>query len=429
MSSNQNTPKTDAKVINAIMKLISPDFSASSLPLLLSENLPSIAPSINSEFASFLAAVATCYNRTQSFSSEMIAKDSEARKTAVEDLTLYLECFCSKFGIDNTLALVGICLRQGNFFILEDESSFLKTLLPNSIVTRMAMALCGILTLPIEFQQKFCNYPLLFEDSLTFENSCESLCNMLNINPILPRLAALDSKALELIEKRYNFPRRAFAWFIMSLSNLPIYVLEGLALREIKKMAYLKELHYRAQMKEPDAKDTKPDYYDSIDFSDPLYKRPRDFVEKAVSLSEHNELFEVLLFNDEKYVKMDYNYVTAKERIKCSFAIKEEEGLFGEREDYYQDMARAFYFNPNDPSIWTDSQNLNLEISWLNNEHRKQKKNVWEVMKKLFEKISMDGEIINTNEKNYNKITLGQLLLFITLLRMRRRIVHFPYLF
>eukprot|EP00826_Nyctotherus_ovalis_P047432 TRINITY_DN5454_c0_g1_i1.p1 TRINITY_DN5454_c0_g1~~TRINITY_DN5454_c0_g1_i1.p1 ORF type:complete len:426 (+),score=115.22 TRINITY_DN5454_c0_g1_i1:57-1334(+) len=420
---SSDTPQTNSKVINALIKLISPDFSPSSLPLLLSDSLPSISPNVDHEFASFLTAVAACHSRTQSFSHEAAAKDSELRKAAVESLVPYLETFCGKFGIESTLALVGMCLRQGNFFVLQDESPFLKTLLPNAIVTRMAMALCGILTLPIVFQQKFAEYPLNFEDSLAFESACESLCNLLNLNPIVPRLAALDYKALELIEHRYGFPKRVLAWFVINLSNLPIFALEGLALREIKKMVYLKELHYRAQMENPEAEDIRPDYYDSIDFTDPLYKKPKELIDKAVSMSHHNEIFEVLLFNSEEYIRMDYAYMASKERVKSSLAI-EEEGLFGAKKDYYQDLARAFYYNPYDPSIWADGQNLNLNISWLNAENRRQKKNVWEVMKRLFERVSMDDEIINGNRNGYEKITLGQLLLFVVLLRVRYRIVR-----
>lgn len=420
---SSDTPQTSPKVINALIKLISPDFSPSSLPLLLSDGLPSVSPNVDHEFASFLTAVAACHSRTQSLSRELTAKDCEARKAAVENLIPHLETFCGKFGIESTLALVGICLRQGNFFVLQDESPFLKTLLPNSIVTRMAMALCGILTLPIVFQQKFAEYPLNFEDSLTFESACESLCSLLNINPIVPRIAALDYEALDLIERRYNFPKRMLAWFVVNLSNFPIFVLEGLALREIKKIIYLKELHYKAQMENPEAEDTRPDYYDSIDFTDPLYKKSKELADKAVSMSHHNEIFEVLLFNNEKYTRMDYTYMASKERIKSSLAI-EEEGLFGAKQDYYQDLARVFYYNPYDPSIWTQDQNLDPEISWLNAENRGQKKNVWEVMKRLLEKVSADDEIINGNRNGYEKITLGQLLLFVALLRVRHRIVR-----
>ena len=93
-----------------------------------------------------------------------------------------------------------------------------------------------------------CALPICYiidsEATLTFESACKNLCSMFTINPIVPRLAALDETAFDFIEMKFGFPKKALASFIISLSNLPIFVLEGMALRELKKMIYIKELFY-----------------------------------------------------------------------------------------------------------------------------------------------------------------------------------------
>jgi len=50
----------------------------------------------------------------------------------------------------------------------------------------------------------------------------------------------------------------------MTLINLPLFVLEGMALRELKKMVYLKELECELLKNDPAATPPEMDYYDSI---------------------------------------------------------------------------------------------------------------------------------------------------------------------
>ncbi len=100
------------------------------------------------------------------------------------------------------------------------------------------------------------------------------------------------------------------------------------------------------------------------------------------------------------------------------------EELFGTKEEYYREMAEAFYCNPDDPSIWVDKETLNLEKSWLKEEDRSVKKNVWGEFKRLFKNISQDGSITNRAKHMYDSITLGQLCLFMLLIRIRRRMVR-----
>ncbi len=55
------------------------------------------------------------------------------------------------------------------------------------------------------------------------------------------------------------------AWFILTLTNLPLFVLEGMALRELKKLVYLKELACtRLLAHEAPLLPDEPDYFDNI---------------------------------------------------------------------------------------------------------------------------------------------------------------------
>ena len=121
---------------------------------------------------------------------------------------------------------------------------------------------------------------------------------------------------------------------------------------------------------------------------------------------------------------MDYAYITSKDRRQGLFAMGDEKigSLFGSKEDYQKEMAKTF-FASNDPSIWNEKEELNLGLSWLNTTDRKKKKNVWGELKKLMKALSTDPQITNRETHKYGKVTLGQLILFTTLLRIRKRMV------
>jgi hypothetical protein len=207
--------------------------------------------------------------------------------------------------------------------------------------------------------------------------------------------------------------------------NLPLFVLEGMALRELKKLMYLKQLDCERLQKEGmDSTAPDPDYYDSINFEDEIYKDTSKTVKDMISLSHLNELFECILFNsNEKYVKMDYDQVTSKDRLNPKPVGYRLADLFGTREEYYKEIAQAFYCEPENQAIWKSKKELNLNLSWLNMNDRRFKKNVWGEVKKLFKQISTDPAL--SSKDQYDKITLGQLLLFIVLDRIRKRVVIF----
>ncbi len=208
---------------------------------------------------------------------------------------------------------------------------------------------------------------------------------------------------------------------MVSLASLPLFVLEGLALREIKKMLFLKQLECERRVH--GAPIPEADFYDSIDFGSHVYFNPRDRVNQTASLSPINELFEVLLFNCEDYMRMQYEHVV---QPKTSFVVPERAAahLFGGKQEYYRDMAESFFVDPNDPAIWKPNGELDLSLSWLDVESRRKKQNVWQVIKQLLRAMSEEPSITNAADHGYDKITLGQIVLFVTLLRIRKRMVQ-----
>ena len=150
-----------------------------------------------------------------------------------------------------------------------------------------------------------------------------------------------------------------------------------------------------------------------------------------MSLSHLYELFEVLVFDSETNAKMDYSYITAKERRQGSYSVDDNRirQLFGTKEEYYNDLAKTFYAPAKDAAIWNDKHELNLNLSWLNPEDRDKKKSVWSEVKKLFIQLSADPTITNKTTHKYSKITLGQLVLFTTLFRIKERMVILLTLF
>ena len=99
--------------------------------------------------------------------------------------------------------------------------------------------------------------------------------------------------------------------------------------------------------------------------------------------------------------------------------------LFGTRAEYYTAMAKTFFCNPNDPSIWLNKETLNLSKTWAHKDDRGVRKNVWAEIKKVLRAISNDPGLIDGGKHHYDSITLGQLSLFMLLIRLRKRLVRF----
>ena len=207
-------------------------------------------------------------------------------------------------------------------------------------------------------------------------------------------------------------------------------------MREFKKMVYLKELACTRLLEDrKPLEPAEPDYYDSIsraasmshiDFDTPLYSDPKKLIDDIDSLSYDNELFEVLLFNSQEYAPIDFDYIMKLPRRQgpSPFSDARLAELFGTPKEYYTEMANAFYMAQWGPAIWQSRTELNTKLSWLNVHDRRYKKNVWAEVKNLLRSLSLDDKITNKAEHHYDKITLGQLLLFISLYRIRHRVVN-----
>jgi len=345
---------------------------------------------VDMSFVKFLLSIAKSYGQLQSPSNPPQYKDTEKRISAIEDLKKYMSPICKRLCIDPTLALIGIRLRQGDFYIIEDYMSYLHILLPTPNARKLAMGVTGFMTLPIQFNREFGKYPATFNHATTFEGANEMLCELLKINPIVPRMMMLDDDTLKLIENKFGMSRKVIAWLVGTLSNLPIFVLGALAIRGFKKQVHLKKLELEKmlsliteeeaklnelnkdsnkqsinmeQAQQPEAKmpfevnkeeapgenaepaegresvvrpgtgetkqillsikkklmemkanAEKDDYYEKINFDTEEYANLDSVQWKQESASHLNEIFEVLLFNNENHCPMDYDYITGKDR-------------------------------------------------------------------------------------------------------------------
>ena len=104
---------------------------------------------------------------------------------------------------------------------------------------------------------------------------------------------------------------------------------------------------------------------------------------------------------------------------------------FGTKSAYYKAIAKDLYNDKVEPGDKSEApkeftaESLMLTKSWLSKENHTQRKNVWEVFKKLFQEISTNGKITNSEKHNYDQITLGQICLFVLLMKTKKLAVCF----
>lgn len=69
-----------------------------------------------------------------------------------------------------------------------------------------------------------------------------------------------------------------------------------------------------------------------VDLEDPIYDDVMSKKYNSTSLSFLNEIFEVIMFNTENYCKMDYEYITHKERREGEFiSLRNLRCVYGQR--------------------------------------------------------------------------------------------------
>ena len=160
-------------------------------------------------FVTYLISLYQSYLYLHLPTKHAIYAESENRIIPLEALSESMKPICKELCLEHEFALIATRLRQGDIFIIQDHQDHLITLLPCENLRKLTMGICGILTLPIKFDRKFHDYPNEFHPSISFESSCEIICEMLNINPIVPRIMMLDNEALDLVEKLFHFPKKA----------------------------------------------------------------------------------------------------------------------------------------------------------------------------------------------------------------------------
>ena len=170
---------------------------------------------VDLKFITFLISLFQSYLSLQVPYDKPLYRESEHRLIPLEHLMECLKPVCKQFNLDYELALIAIRIRQGDIFIIEDRQDYIHTLLPSENLRKFTMGVCGTLTLPIRFERKFEHYPDSFHHQATFESSCEILCEMLNINPIVPRIMMLDDEALDIVETKFGFPKKAVSLYTM----------------------------------------------------------------------------------------------------------------------------------------------------------------------------------------------------------------------
>ena len=146
---------------------------------------------------------------------------------------------CGLCHLENDLAIIGLRLTQGDWKIIDDFEQYLSPFLPTNKVRQVAMGLCGMLRCPVRWHTPLYRYPDKFQFPVNFEGAVEHLADSLWFNPLVFRLVTFDKVLLDHIEKKYKIPRQCMIAFIVSLCNLPMYVVNYIFERDLWKRVTL----------------------------------------------------------------------------------------------------------------------------------------------------------------------------------------------
>ncbi len=137
--------------------------------------------------------------------------------------------------INKEVAILGLRLRQGDYEVIEDKAEYLKDYFPSSQERSLMKGLCGVLRAPMGYPFK--RYQQNQELPINFQGATEQLAKILKLNPLLFRLAALDSELLNSLaeDKDFVIAIPVLIAFIASLSNLPRQVVRHLYRNDIKR--------------------------------------------------------------------------------------------------------------------------------------------------------------------------------------------------
>ena len=164
-------------------------------------------------FLMLLLSITNSWSSIRTVTDTPMNCESQKRHQDIETLQKTLKPVCKRLLIDPDLALVGVRLRQGDFYIIDDYKDYLHILLPTDEVRKMAMGVCGILTHPARFTRNLWEYPDKFEHEISFEGATEMLCELFNINPMVARMTMMDKAALNEIETTFKISKKTVKRF------------------------------------------------------------------------------------------------------------------------------------------------------------------------------------------------------------------------
>lgn len=67
---------------------------------------------------------------------------------------------------------------------------------------------------------------------------------------------------------------------------------------------------------------------------------------------------------------------------------------------------------------------MGFEKTWLRKDDRKHAKNIWAMFKKLLHDLSADTKITNSEEWEYDRMTVSQLVMGVSIMGARRKVEH-----
>ena len=166
-------------------------------------------------FVKALLSISKGYTVTRYFEKKDISKESKIREKINKDIVKYGAPLFKMINMDPDVALLSIRLKQGDFYIIEDMEEFLRPILPTSKIRKLTMGVLGMITCPVHYDNEMNAYPQTFKKKVTYEGALELVSDVLDLDPIVSRLATFDYDAYDAIESKLKFPKQAVIYIFL----------------------------------------------------------------------------------------------------------------------------------------------------------------------------------------------------------------------
>ena len=164
---------------------------------------------VEENFLKALMAISKSYRIGKMLEKGEVSKLSNERKQGISELQTYATPFFKMIDLNPNLAIIGIRLREGDFYILEDYKQYIQKLLPTPQTLKITQAMCGVLATPIKFFNPPNNLSNQFKYKESFEGALELMADVLGINPIVARIASFDKETYHYLEEKHGIPKGA----------------------------------------------------------------------------------------------------------------------------------------------------------------------------------------------------------------------------